>query len=363
MQNYTTPISAFHAEFLNKSIKEWTSYKKKARSTLDYWDSIGENPLTPQASARVHNCGSWLHFRNWVDIDESKLLKADFCHKDKICPACAGRRAMKQVKKVYAQLHSNHDLLDGHWSYHVLTVKHSIEEDFMTVFNRLQKGIKGIGQALRNEARNKPTNNYWAQNFDGIMYSIEETYTKNGWNIHVNMLCHSVKPLEGLIKKPKKDWKKKRPSYWHPDAVETWQQLTDSFNVSISPINVKDDEQLLSDLSEIFKYSLKFQNLSPENMLVAYRCLYKRRLHGTMGTLRGLKTDVDLNDQDEEDLRKENEMITDSSFYCSTGKKISWSAYNRLGKQYKGGYCIFEALPYDEDNPSRQKRKYERIWT
>lgn len=357
MSNYTTPITAFHAEFLTKSIKEWTSYKKKARSTLDYWDSIGENPLTPQASARVHNCGSWLHFRNWVNLDESKLLKADFCHKDKICPACAGRRAMKQVKKVFGQLQSNPELLEGYWYYTVLTVKHSIEEDFMTVFNRLQKGIKGINQAIRNEARGKPTDNYFAQ-FDGIMYSIEETYTKNGWNIHVNMLCHSTKPLLGLIKKPKKD-NKKRVSYWHPDAVETWKNLTDSINVSISPINVKDDESLLSDLSEIFKYSLKFQDLSADKMLIAYRCLYKRRLLGSMGTLRALKTDVDLNSQDEEDLKKENELITDTHQRCSTNN-IRFTGYHRLGKQYKNGYIIYEALPYDEDNPP--KRTYKRIW-
>jgi hypothetical protein len=360
MSNYTTPISAFHAEFLKKSIKEWTSYKKKARSTLDYWDSIGENPLTPQASARVHNCGSWLHFRNWVDLDESKLLKADFCNKDKICPACAGRRAMKQVKKVFGQLQSNHDLLDGHWTYHVLTVHHSIEEDFMTVFNRLKKGIDGINRAMQNVRAGQDTQNYWAKNIDGIMYSIEETYTKNGWNIHVNMLCHSSKPLQGLIKKPKRETKKKRDTFWHPDAVETWKQLTGSINVSISPVNVKDDEQLLSDLSEIFKYSLKFQNLSPDMMLIAYRNLYKRRLLGTMGTLRGLKTEVDLNAQDEEDQLKENQMITDTHQRCDTNR-IRFSGYHRLGKQYRGGYCIFEALPYDEDNPP-QKRSYKRIW-
>jgi hypothetical protein len=357
MQNYTTPITAFHAEFLTKSIKEWTSYKKKARSTLDYWDSIGENPLTPQASARVHNCGSWLHFRNWVNLDESKLLKADFCHKDKICPACAGRRAIKQVKKVFRQLQSTPELLEGYWYYTVLTVKHSIEEDFMTVFNRLQKGIKGINQAMRNVSRGQDSDNYFTQ-FDGIMYSIEETYTKNGWNIHVNMLCHSTKPLSGLIKKPKKD-NKKRVSYWHPEAVETWKNLTDSINVSISPVNVKDDEALLADLSEIFKYSLKFQDLSPDKMLIAYRCLYRRRLLGSMGTLRALKTDVDLNSQDEEDLKKENEPIIDTHQRCSTNS-IKFSGYNRLGMQYKNGYTIFEALPYDEDNPP--KRQYKRVW-
>lgn len=342
MQNYSIPIPASYAEYLQNTIKKWTSHKKKVRSTLDYWDSIHENPLSPQTSARVHNCGSWLYFRNYEEIDQNTLKKANFCNKDKLCPACASRRAHKQVEKVLGQLSSNPSIMDGNWYYIVLPVRHSSEESLGVVFERLQKGLKGISKALRNVRNGQGTENYFAQNFDGIMYSIEETRTENGWNVHANLLCRSNKPLAGLIKKPK--GKGKRGAYWHPDMVETWQQLTGSINVSISPICVTDQQALFENLHEIFKYSLKFQDLSPDDMLIAYRTLYGRRLLGTMGTLRGLKTDVELNGDG-----VENQLFIETMATCH-GSEIRYTiAYHRRGKVYTGGYAIYEALPYCDD--------------
>jgi hypothetical protein len=341
MENYTIPIPASYAEYLQKSIKKWTSHKKKVRSTLDHWDSIGENPLSPQTSSRVHNCGSWLYFRNYEEIDQNTLKKANFCNKDKLCPACASRRANKQVEKVLGQLSSNPSIMDGYWYYIVLPVRHSADESLGVVFERLQKGLKGISKALRNVRNGQGTENYFAQNFDGIMYSIEETRTENGWNVHANLMCRSATPLKGLIKKPKQH---KRVSYWHPDMVETWQQLTGSINVSISPICVTDQQALFENLHEIFKYSLKFQDLSPDDMLIAYRTLYGRRLLGTMGTLRGLKTDVELNGDG-----VENQLFIETMVTCH-GTKIHYRIdYHRRGKVYSNGFAIYEALPYDED--------------
>jgi len=342
MKNYSIPITALYAEYLDKSIKKWTSHKRHVRKTLDYWDSIHENPLSPQTSARVHNCGSWLYFRNYEEIDKNTLKKANFCNKDKICPACASRRANKQVEKVLGQLSSNPSLMDGYWYYIVLPVRHTADESLSVVFERLQKGLKGINQAIRDVARGRGTENYFAQ-FDGIMYSIEETKTENGWNVHANLLCRSEKPLKGLIKKPKSK-KGKREVFWHPDAVETWQHLTNSINVSISPIDVSDQKELFENLHEVFKYSLKFQDLNPDDMLTAYRSLFGRRLLGSMGTLRGLKTDVKLNGDD-----VENQIFIETMVTCH-GSRIAYTIdYHIRGKVYKNGYSIYEALPYDDE--------------
>jgi hypothetical protein len=338
--NYTIHIPASYADYLDKSIKKWTSHKRHVRKTLDYWDFIRENPLSPQTSARVHNCGSWLYFRNYEDIDKSTLKKANFCNKDKICPACASRRANKRVEKVLGQLSSNPSLIDGYWYYIVLPVRHTADESLGVVFERLQKGLKGISKALRNVRNGQGTENYFAQNFDGIMYSIEETKTENGWNVHANLLCRSDKPLRGLIKKPKSK-NGKRKAFWHPDAVETWKYLTGSINVSISPIDVSNQKELFENLHEVFKYSLKFQDLSPDDMLIAYRTLFGRRLLGSMGTLRGLKSDVVLNGDD-----VENQIFIETMVTCH-GSKLFYTIENhRRGKVYKNGYSIYEALDY-----------------
>lgn len=333
--NYTTSISSDYYDFLQKSVKKLTKSKKHVSTVLDSWDEQHKNPLTPMTSSRVFNCGSWLKFRHYEAIDKKSLYKARFCKKDKICPACAARRASKQVTKVHQQLLSNEELLKGNWYYIVLPVKHNSSEDFLTVFNRLQRGLKSINQAIRNEARGKSSNNWFSQ-FDGIMYSIEETKTKNGWNIHANLLVRSSDPIVGLLKK------KGFNSFWNKEAVETWKEIAeDSQNISISPINVSNNDDLLKNLQEVFKYSLKFQELSPDDLLIAYECLHRKRLLGTMGTLRGLKINVELQGDE-----VENEIFIETMYHYT--KKYILSGHKR-GKVYKNGYAIYEADMYEED--------------
>lgn len=335
MQNYNIPITSDYYDFLEKSKNKLQKSKKHTRAVLDYWDSIHENPLTPSMNANVHNCSSWLKFRHYEELNKKTLYKARFCKKDKICPACAARRASKQVQKVMQQLQSNSDLLSGYWYYIVVPVKHHMGEDFITVFNRLQIALKAINQAIRNEARGQNSNNWFSQ-FNGIMYSIEETKTQNGWNIHANLLCRSNVPVSGLIKKPKKE-----NTFWSVEAVKTLESIADgSKNISISPINVSNEENLLKNLQEVFKYSLKFQDLHPEDLLTAYLCLYKKRLLGTMGTLRGLKIEVDLQgDEVENQIFIETMMLYTSKYFIRGHQK---------GKVYKNGYSIYSTDYFEE---------------
>ena len=336
--NYTTNnpevISVDYYDFLQKSIKKLTKSKKHVSDVIDSWDDKQQNPLTPMASSRVFNCGSWLKFRHYEDINKKTLYKARFCKKDKICPACSARRASKQVSKVHNQLTSNPELLKANWYYIVLPVHHNSSEDFMTVFDRLQNGLKSINQSIRNVARGQNSNNFFSQ-FDGIMYSIEETKTQNGWNIHANLLVRTKSPLIGLIKK------KGYNSFWNREAVETWKEIADgSQNISISPINVSNSEVLIKNLQEVFKYSLKFQELSPDDLLIAYNCLFRKRLLGTMGTLRGLSVDVDLQGDE-----VENEIFIETLYHYT--KKYILSSHRR-GKVYKDGYSIYEDDYFEE---------------
>lgn len=334
MQNYNTPIEKDYYDFLEKSKNKLEKSKKHTLAVLDYWDSIKENPLTPNMSANVQNCSSWLKFRYYTEIDKKTLNNARFCKKDKICPACAARRASKQVQKVMQQLQSNIHLMSGSWYYIVIPVKHHMGEDFMTVFDRLQLALKKINQTIRDKNRGKNVFNWFSQ-FDGIMYSIEETKTDNGWNIHANLLCRTEDPLQGLIKKPNKN------AFWSVEAVKTLEQIADgSKNISITPINISNDEDLLKNLQEVFKYSLKFQDLHPEDLLTAYLCLYKKRLLGTMGTLRGLKVEVELNGDDVENQLFIETLYRYTSKYTLRG--------HQKGKTYKNGYSIYSTDYFEE---------------
>jgi hypothetical protein len=287
-------------------------------------------------NANVFKCGSWLKFRHYTDLEKNTLYNARFCKKDKICPACAARRAAKQVRKVYSELYSNPELLEGYWYYIVVPVHHNASEEFGTVFDRLQLAIKRINQAMRDVQRGRESGN-WFTHFDGIMYSIEETKTANGWNIHANLLCRSDKPLKNLKKK------KGFNRYWHIEAADTLRKIADgSQNISISPINVSNKEDLIKNLQEIFKYSLKFQELNPDDLLTAYRGLYRKRLLGTMGTLRGLNIDISFEDDDIQDE------IFIETMYHYVNKYIIRP--HRIGKVYKDGYAIYSSeFDYSDD--------------
>lgn len=85
---------------------------------------------------------------------------------------------------------------------------------------------------------------------------------------------------------------------------------------------------------------MKFQDLHPEDLLTAYLCLYKKRLLGTMGTLRGLKVEVELNGDDVENQLFIETLYRYTSKYTLRG--------HQKGKTYKNGYSIYSTDYFEE---------------
>jgi len=269
-----------------ESKNKTSSFVQYVKSSNKYTQNITENLLN-----EINGCGSWLEFRNYYEVDKTKLHNANFCKKDKLCPACAMRRASKQVKKVYDYFQSNQSLKSKYWYYIVLPVKHNSTEDFETVFNRARNGLKSLKMSIRDNKRGKGKKSFFSQ-FDGFFYSFEVTKTKNGWNNHINLLCCSDKKITGIYKKGN--------TYIHNDIVRDWSKYTDnqSYIHSINEIDVSNDDSLIKNLLEIFKYSLKFQDLSHDDLIEVYEKTYRKRLLGSTGCLYGLKLDVNLDGDD-----------------------------------------------------------------
>jgi hypothetical protein len=69
-----------------------------------------------------------------------------------------------------------------------------------------------------------------------------------------------------------------------------WHQITgDSMIVDCRPISGVSDGSLIKSLSEVFKYALKFADLTYQDRYDAWSALAGRRLCDTWGCLRGLK--------------------------------------------------------------------------
>jgi hypothetical protein len=88
-----------------------------------------------------------------------------------------------------------------------------------------------------------------------------------------------------------------------PDSVELareWHEITgDSFIVDVRPISQDDPA---SGFLEVFKYALKFSDMTPADTFAAFQVLAGRRLVGSAGAFRGIEIPDDLCDAPLDDL-------------------------------------------------------------
>ena len=224
-----------------------------------------------------------------------------------MCPACAIRRSYKQQQKFMKILKVKEDLKEKEWFYIVIPVRHSKSESYETVFNRLEVVRQKITQSMRN-ARKGKTNNFWSQ-FSGGMFSTETTKTKNGWNVHLNLIINAPKGTKLALNrfnqaKPLEEWLKAKGdgSYVH----------------NIQKIDSSSDQSMRNSLVEVLKYSLKFSSLSNSDLLEVYVRTYRKRLFGTFGNMRGVGI---------EDVELEGDSVPDNEFLELI--------FRRVGYEYK----------------------------
>lgn len=313
--------------FIEKTTKRFQQSKKRVQKFTKFAYSFADKEnykLTSKVLETVSDCGSWLEFRNYYKQDKTKLHNANFCKKDKLCPACAMRRASKQVKKVYDVIITNKSLLNKNWYYIVLPVKHNITEDFETVFNRAKDGLATLRKAINNAKNFKKSSSFFSR-FDGLFYSFEVTKSDNGWNVHINLLCCSDKEIPGIYKYTHKNG---QLTYQHQDIMRDWSKYTDnnSYMHSINKLDTSSKDDIIKNLLEVFKYSLKFQDLENDDLLEVYEKTYQKRLLGAFGILYNIKLDVEL----------ENDEVLDEEFLEIIYRfNYKTNTYEEHSKEYK----------------------------
>lgn len=320
------PIISKNAhEHIEKHQKRFITSKYHSEKILQEANMMIDNPLTNSTMKNINDCGSWLEFRHYTKLDKTKLHKANHCKKDKLCPACAMRRASKQIQKVESTILQNEQLQKKHWYFGVLPVKHDKTESFDTVFARVKKSLDTWRTSFKNAKRKTGKKNI-LNSFDGLFYSIEITRSKNGWNIHINFLACSDAEIQGIYTYTDKNGKKISQ---HKDIADTWSSFTDngSYMHSFQKVDTTDKEVFTKNLFEIFKYALKFQDLTPKDALHVYEKTKNKRLMGSIGCLYNMPYKVDLDK--EETLNQEYiEMVFRYSYaehkyiHVSTEKKI-----------------------------------------
>lgn len=257
----------FQTNQLGKRLERYDKARADALQFRDFLAGIGEDRL---ASA-LSDCGNYAVFRDYFTVGQIRLARFCTCKKHLICPLCAIRRGAKGLRVYMARVEALMASQPGLRPYLVtLTVKNGndLEERFAHLAKSLRayhKRRKGKGQS--GEVRKS----------SAAVWSYEFTNKGNGWHPHVHAvwLCQEA-----------------------PDPFQLsreWSDLTgDSFIVDVRPMDMADP---VAAFCEVFKYALKFSDLTPHLRLTAYRTLRGKRLLDAFGDLRGL--DVEPSDSDE----------------------------------------------------------------
>ena len=266
---------------------------------------------------RLRNCQSWMMFREYYTESKIKLHAANSCDNHLLCPLCAVRRAARALKTYYGKyeecLRLNPDLK---MYYAVLTIKNG--ENLGERYDHLQKSVRKLIERRRDalKAKSGSKKNAYALNSSlanvvAGAYSFEVKRGKNSgqWHPHINILILTDKTL---------DFK---------TFQEEWAEITgDSMNIHIERKQNGDKKAF----AEIFKYAMKFSEMSFQDTFTAWDTLQGKRLFGCFGDFWGLKV------PDEDDLSEELPFI--ELFYSFLGgeyRKTSKEGVKALKTAYK----------------------------
>jgi hypothetical protein len=233
----------------------------------------------------IRSCSTYLVFEQSLENkNDIALTKIHSCKKHLLCPVCSRLRAAKAgllfLDKVDILRQKNPQLK---LAFVTLTVKNG--DDLLERFNHLQKSFRSLMDRRRDFLK-RGTGFTQAANFDGGVFSYEIKRGKNSnqWHPHI----HMVVALNDFVK--------------YQALADEWKNITkDSCNIDIRLVYGDD----IQDASlEVFKYALKFSDMSLDDNFDAYLILSGKRLYGSFGCFWGLKLPDDLLDEPLLDERK-----------------------------------------------------------
>lgn len=230
---------------------------------------------------KVDLCGSWLHFKHYYTVGKVRLADACFCRKHLICPLCAIRRGAKQLKSYldrYRVILAENGPLRA--SMITLTVKNG--PDLLERFGHLVKGVQALRMRGKDHKRGRASASEWSKVL-GAVGTYEFTNKGQGWHPHCHIAVLHRQPIDQQA------------------LSAEWKKITcDSWICDVSPFLHPDEPE--RDFVEVFKYAMKFQDLTLEDNYQAFLTLSGRRLIFSQGLFYGVKVPESLADEQLDDL-------------------------------------------------------------
>jgi hypothetical protein len=238
---------------------------------------------------RLAQCGDYLVFKNYYTAGKVRLTAANFCMVHLLCPLCAIRRGSKSLE-AYIQrfgiIKASYPTLK--LSMLTLTVKNG--DDLKDRFNHLKKSLSVMMERRRKTLLGARG---WHSEFAkiaGLVGSIEITkdggqgeIKETGWHPHAHIMILHYGWLE------------------YVNLQAEWLKITgDSHVLNVTPAQHPDNPA--QDFLEVFKYALKFSELTPVENLQAYQVINDSKLLFSAGLFRGVVIPESQLDEELDDL-------------------------------------------------------------
>lgn len=259
------------AATLPQRVDRYGRAKDRAEAMVAYLHSLGPASTSlgtmpgsrhepAYACAKLEGCGNWLKFRSYFTVGKVRLSAASFCKEHLICPLCAIRRGGKALQK-YQERFSIITAARPDLRPYLVTLTVRNGPDLSERYEHLSECFKRL-MARRREIRTASA----LREVSGGVGSVEFTNKGKGWHPHIHLLVLATE----------------MPS--QTDLRGEWERITgDSYICDVRPI-----VDPVGGFCEVFKYAVKFSELTPADNWHAFRVLASRRLLTSFGCFRGV---------------------------------------------------------------------------
>lgn len=271
---------------LNARLDRYSTAKKRALVNLKELTNL--QPLDDLlkeryriAAAKLESCGNYLEFRNYYTVGKTRLTKASFCKQHLLCPLCAIRRGAKSLK-AYSDRFKLLNTQNPTWRLSMITLTVKNGADLQERFTHLQKAVKRVFKRRRDYLDKQRGLTEWRKVY-GWVGTYEVTNKGNGWHPHAHIMClHSS-------------------SFDYKALQAEWKEITgDSHVLNVSAAKHPNEPE--RDFLEVFKYAVKFSDMTAEQNIHAWNVLRARRLLFSGGALWGVDVPESLEDVPLDDL-------------------------------------------------------------
>lgn len=259
-------------------------YDKARRRSLLMRDYARQTGGLKEA-ARLHDCGSWLLFRDYYTAGKVRLHSAPFCKQHLLCPLCAIRRGAKSLKN-YLDRFEHLRQADSAFKLYLVTLTVKDGESLQERLRHLKQSVKKYQQQRRDYLSNPSTRRHveFAKALGGVgSYEVKRGKNSGLWHPHVHMTwaCYTKPDAEKLSRE--------------------WQAITgDSWIVDVTEF--RDDQEPAEGFMEVFKYALKFSDMQLADNWHAYEVISGKNMLFSFGTFYGVKVPDEITDEGLEGL-------------------------------------------------------------